>query len=122
MKLSTASFFIIFQAASSLSKATAETNLRGVVRELEGDDGEICHPYDLDWDDLSSEQRDAAQDLSFNANKWDADKDPSEIKNDYWIDAPDGETELTTTEREAAILLGWNEGNRCLIVYRFCFD
>ena len=209
MKLSTSSFVIILQAASSLSKATAEANLRGApdlnidvipvdvpevegnstnatasfttelegnstnatatfttelegnstsatatfTTELEGDsinatatfttelegnstnataratatfttDGElICHPYDLDWDDLTNNQQTAARDLSFDSDVWDDDtaKDPKEIRNDYWIDAPDDETELTNKERTAAIVLGWNEGKRRLSVYRFLF-
>ena len=149
MKLSTSSFVIILQAASSLSKATAEANLRGApdlnidvipvdMRELEGNstnataratatfttDGElICHPYDLDWDDLTNNQQTAARDLSFDSDVWDDDtaKDPKEIRNDYWIDAPDDETELTNKERMAAIVLGWNEGKRRLIVYRLLF-
>jgi len=129
MKLfTTASFVIILQAVSLMTKATAETNLRGasdlnidiipgdtldIMRELEDsptnttDEEVICHPYDLKWDDLTSEQRDAARDLSFNSHKWDDDTllDPSAIRHDYWIDAPSGETELTNTERTAAILL-----------------
>ena len=142
MKLFTSSFVIILQAAA---KATAEANLRGNpdvnigiipvdMRELEGNstnatatfttDGElICHPYDLDWDDLTNNQQKAAKALSFNATTWDDDtaKDPKEIRNDYWIDAPDDETELTNKERMAAIVLGWNEGKRRLIVYRLLF-
>ena len=142
MKLFTSSFVIILQAAA---KATAETNLRGVpdvnidiipvdMRELEGnstnatatfttDEELLCHPYDLEWDDLTNNQQKAAKALSFNATTWDDDtaKDPKEIRNDYWIDAPDDETELTNKERTAAIVLGWNEGERCLVVYRLLF-
>ena len=142
MKLFTSSFVIILQAAA---KATTEANLRGGpdvnidiipvdMRELEGnstnatatfttDEELVCHPYDLDWDDLTNNQQKAAKALSFNATTWDDDtaKDPKEIRNDYWIDAPDDETELTNKERTAAIVLGWNEGKRRLVVYRFLF-
>eukprot|EP00563_Minutocellus_polymorphus_P021152 CAMPEP_0197722526 /NCGR_PEP_ID=MMETSP1434-20131217/5189_1 /TAXON_ID=265543 /ORGANISM="Minutocellus polymorphus, Strain CCMP3303" /LENGTH=222 /DNA_ID=CAMNT_0043307693 /DNA_START=41 /DNA_END=709 /DNA_ORIENTATION=- len=139
MTLSTTSFIIItitiLQAAPlSVSKATAETNLRdsdlhvgiipddilGIVRELgvvpantTDEEEVVCHPYDLKWDDLTSEQKDAARDLSYNVRKWGNDTlpDPSAIRHDYWIDAPSGETELTTTERTAAMLLGYTEGS-----------
>ena len=132
---------------STNATATITTELEGdstsatatFTTELEGNstnatatfttDGElICHPYDLDWDDLTNNQQTAARDLSFDSDVWDDDtaKDPKEIRNDYWIDAPDDETELTNKERTAAIVLGWNEGKRRLVVYRllltfFCF-
>jgi hypothetical protein len=131
MKFSTVCTLIFLQAVQS--KAPAKTNLRGsdlhvdiisdvsvdIIRRLEVDltnatDDEVeCHPYDLKWDELTSQQKDAARDLSYNRHKWDNDTlpDPSAIRHDYWIDAPSGETELTSRERNAAILLGYNEGS-----------
>ena len=142
----TATFTTDLEGNSTNATATFTTELEGdsinatatFTTELEGNstnataratatfttDGEvICHPYDLDWDDLTNNQQTAARDLSFDSDVWDDDdaKDPSEIRNDYWIDAPKGETELTNKERTAAIVLGWNEGKRCLVVYRLLF-
>ena len=151
MKLFTSSFVIILQAAAKataeakLLRGVPDLNIDIIpvdMRELEGNstntttptnataiatftiDGDvICHPYDRDWEDLTNDQQKAAKALSFDSDVWDDDnaKDPKEIRNDYWIDAPDDETELTNKERTAAILLGWNEGKRCLIVYRLSF-
>lgn len=134
MKFSTVCTLIFLQAVQS--KAPAKTNLRGsdlhvdiisdvsvdIIRRLEVDltnateDEVECHPYDLKWDELTSQQKDAARDLSYNRHKWDNDTlpDPSAIRHDYWIDAPSGETELTSRERNAAILLGYNEGKRSM--------
>ena len=132
MKLSIACALIILHVHVAQSKATSKSNLRGsdlhvdilldesvgVMRRLQvnltntTDEDIDCHPYDLKWDELSSQQKDAARDLSYNRNKWDNDTlpDPSAIRHDYWINAPSGETKLTNTERNAAILLGYNEG------------
>ena len=132
MKLSTACKFITILLPAVQSKATAKSNLRGsdshvdiisgdsvdIIRQLDvgltntTDEDVVCHPYDLKWDELTSQQKDAARDLSYNRHKWDNDTlpDPSAIRHDYWIDAPSGETELTNKERNAAILLGYNEG------------
>ena len=133
MKLSTACKFIIVLQAAQSKAATAKSNLRGsdsnvddiisdesvdIIRQLDvsltntTDEDVDCHPYDLKWDELTSQQKDAARDLSYNRHKWDNDTlpDPSAIRHDYWIDAPSGETELTNKERNAAILLGYNEG------------
>ena len=123
----TASFTTELEGNSTNATATFTTELEGNSTSATATfttDGElICHPYDLDWDDLTNNQQKAAKALSFNATTWDDDtaKDPKEIRNDYWIDAPDDETELTNKERTAAIVLGWNEGKRRLVVYRFLF-
>ena len=133
MKLSIALTLIMLHVPAAQSKATAKSNLRGsdshvddiisdesvdIIRQLDvsltntTDEDVDCHPYDLKWDELTSQQKDAARDLSYNRHKWDNDTlpDPSAIRHDYWIDAPSGETELTNRERNAAILLGYNEG------------
>ena len=149
MKLFTSSFVIILQAVAKATaeanlRGVSDLNIDIIpvdMRELEGnstnatatnataiatftiDEEVICHPYDLDWEALTKDQQKAAKALSFDSDVWDDDtaKDPKEIRNDYWIDAPDDETELTNKERTAAILLGWNEGKRCLIVYCLSF-
>ena len=133
MKLATGVCTLIIILPAAQSKATSKSNLRGsdfpaadlhvdnisdesvdIIRQLTNttDEDVDCHPYDLKWDELTSQQKDAARDLSYNRHKWDDDTalDPSAIRHDYWIDAPSGETELTNTERNAAILLGYNEG------------
>lgn len=73
-----------------------------------------CHPYELKWDELTTDQKDAARGLSFNKLRWDDDTglpDPVEIRNDFWKDAPSGETELSARELENAMLLGYSEGS-----------